>query len=318
VKPVDRETVQLPYLETFSKAAELSSFTAAARVLGLTQAAVSQRVQTLEKALGRPLFRRQAGRVLLTGAGQKLYELAQQILALHRRARAEIAGQSAAVAGELLLAASSIPGEYLLPELVSKFGRMHPHVRVRATVADSLAVLTQVERGQAHLGLVGRKTNQSHLEFRHLASDRLVVVVPLGHELARRKRVSLKQLAGLPLVLREAGSGLRHFFEDLLGRAGRSLSDFPVALELGSNEAIKEAVRRGSGVAVLSVYAVHKEVKARHLRALEISDLSAERELFIVQDRRRVLPLPARLFLDFVQTVPLARPQPLRPTGPGT
>src|SRR5438094_5517116 len=101
-------TVELPYLATFSKAAELSSFTGAAKALRLTQASVSQRVQALEETLGKSLFKRQGGRVLLTEVGQKLYDYAQRILDLHREARREIAGHDAPVGGELLLAASSI------------------------------------------------------------------------------------------------------------------------------------------------------------------------------------------------------------------
>lgn len=305
VKPLDRETVQLPYLETFSKAAELSSFTGAAKALRLTQAAVSQRVQALEKMLNKPLFKRQGGRVLLTEAGQKLYELAQRILDLHRLARLEVAGHETPLAGELLIAASSIPGEYFLPALLSMFGKKHPHIRVRATVTDSMAVIAQVERGEVSLGLVGRKAQKPHLDFRHLASDRIVLVVPPGHALSKRKNVSVKQLAGYPLVMREAGSGLRHCFEKSLERAGKSLTDLRVALELGSNEAIKESVLQGVGVAVLSVYAVQKELKAEKLHALTVSDLRCDREMYIVQDKRRVLSLPARMFLTFLENHPI-------------
>src|SRR5262245_24750135 len=114
-------SLQLPYLETFAKAAEWSSFTGAARMLRLTQAAVSQRVQALERPLATPSFKRQGGRVLLTEAGQKLYEYAQRILDLHRQARREITGRDAPIGGELTLAASSIPGEHLLPALLSLF-----------------------------------------------------------------------------------------------------------------------------------------------------------------------------------------------------
>jgi DNA-binding transcriptional LysR family regulator len=115
VAAANQEELQLPYLETFSKAAELSSFTGAAKAVRLTQASVSQRVQALERALGAPLFKRQGGRVLLTEAGQKLYDYAQRILDLHRQARREITGREAPAGGELSLAASSIPGEHLLP-----------------------------------------------------------------------------------------------------------------------------------------------------------------------------------------------------------
>jgi len=304
------EGVQLPYLETFSKAAELNSFTGAAKALRLTQASVSQRIQLLEKTLDQSLFKRHGGRVLLTEAGQKLYEYAQRILDLHREARREVAGHEAPVGGELLLAGSSIPGEHFLPTLLSAFSQQYPHIRVRAAISDSMAVMAQVERGEVSLGLVGRKTDNPHLEFRYLASDRLVLVVPLGHPLSKRKKVSVKQLAEHPLVLREAGSGLRHCFEKSLEQAGRALTDFRVALELGSNEAIKEAVLRNVGVAVLSVYAVQKELKALQLQALEAGDLHCDRDMFIVQDRRRVLPLPARLFLLFLESHPVPAASP--------
>jgi DNA-binding transcriptional LysR family regulator len=296
---------QLPYLETFSKAAELSSFTGAGKALGMTQAAVSQRIHALEQALRVALFRRRGGRVLLTEAGQKLYDYAQRILGLHREARREVSGYEAPVGGELLLAASSIPGEHLLPALLSLFRQQHPHIQVRATVSDSMAVMAQVERGEVGLGLVGRKADRPHLEFRHLASDRMLLVVPPGHAWAKRKQVSLGQLIGQPVILREAGSGLRHCFEKSLGKAGRSPADLRVALELGSNEAIKEAVLRGVGVAILSIYAVQKELKAGQLHALTVSDLHCDREMFTVRDRRRVLPFPARLFLLFLETNPI-------------
>jgi len=302
------DDLQLPYLETFSKAAELSNFTGAAKVLRLTQASVSQRVQTLEKILGTPLFKRQGGRVLLTEAGQKLYDYAQRILDLHRQARREITGQDIPVSAELSLAASSIPGEHLLPALLSLFGQKHPHIHVRATVSDSMGVMAQVERGEVSIGLVGRKTDNPHLEFRYLASDRMVLVVPPGHALSRRKKVSVKQLPRYPFILREVGSGLRHCFEKSLDKAGLSLTDLRVALELGSNEAIKEAVLRGVGVAILSTFAVRKELRAGQLHTLAVSDLHCDREMYVVQDRRRALPLPARLFLLFLESNPLPTP----------
>src|SRR5437016_5750261 len=115
----------------------------------------------------------------------------------------------------------------------------------------------------------------------------MVLVVPSAHPLSKRKNVSVKQLSEYPLVLREIGSGMRHCFEKSLERAGRSIGDLHVALELGSNEAIKEAVLQGIGVAILSIYAVEKEIQARKLHGLEVGGLRCDRDMFIVQDRRR-------------------------------
>jgi DNA-binding transcriptional LysR family regulator len=296
---------QLPHLETFAKAAELSNFSAAGKALGLTQAAVSQRIQALEKALDAALFERRGGRVLLTQAGQRLYDYTQRILSLHEQARRDIAGIEPAIAGDLTLGASTVPGEHLLPALLAAFRERFPAIHVKVEISDSLKVIEQVERGQISLGLVGRKTDNPELEFRHLATDRLVLVTPPDHAWAKRRQVSIKQLAGQPLILREPGSGLRHCFEQALGKAGLSPRDLTIALELGSNEAIKEAVLRGMGVSVLSSYAAGKEIRAGQLHALKVADLDCDREMYIVRDRRRVLPPPARVFLHFLETHPI-------------
>ncbi len=294
-------TDQLPYLETFALAAERNSFTAAGRALGRTQAAVSQRIAALEQVLGVVLFDRRAGRVLLTEAGRRLYDYTRRILALHREAREQLTGRKTPLAGELALAASSVPGEHLLPALLAAFRQRHPHVRVRATVADSQVVLGQVERGQVHLGLVGRKGESPHLDYRCFACDSLVLVVPAGHRWCRRRRVTLEQLAGQPLILRESGSGSRWCLEQGLGLAGKSVRDLRVALELGSNEGIKEAVLRGVGLAFLSRRAVDKEIQAGRLHALQVAGLPLLRAMLAVWDRRRVLPIPAQLFLALLE-----------------
>src|SRR6185436_10961381 len=134
--------------------------------------------------------------------------------------------------------------------------------------------------------------------------------VPPKHALSKRKSIRLKQLTKHPLVIRESGSGIRHCFEESLKKSGLSLADFRVALQLGSNEAIKEAVLQGVGMAILSTYAVQRELKARNLYALEIRDLHCEREMYVVSDKRRVLPLPARLFLHYLDS------HPVQPTVP--
>ncbi|MBL8794211.1 MAG: LysR family transcriptional regulator [Planctomycetia bacterium] len=304
MQPDCADDVQLPHLETFAQAAELSSFTAAARTLGLSQAAVSQRVQAIEKSLGMALFRREGGRVLLTEAGRRLHGYARRILELHQEARATLMGQRPPLGGELRLGASSVPGEHLLPAILADFQQRHPDIKVFADISDSLKVIQQVERGKVQLGLVGRKTDNPDLEFQPFAEDRMVLVAPAHHAWAKRRRVPLKQLYRQPLVLREAGSGLRHCFEKALEQQGKSLMDLRVVLELGSNEAIKEAVLRGLGLAVLSTFAVQKELQAGQLAALTVTDLHCDRRIYTVRDHRRVLSAPAQVFLTFLETHP--------------
>ncbi len=289
----------LPHLETFARAAEAGSFTAAARMLGLTQAAVSQRIAALERELGVALFRRHGGRVELTDAGRRLHDYAREIFALFERARAQITGQAVPVTGELLLAASSLPGEYLLPCVLARYQQRHPLVRVRVRVSDSQQVFADVEHGLAHVGLAGEAPASPHLEHRQFARDEMLLVVPARHPLAGRETISLDELRGLPLIVREPGSGSRHCSEQALGHAGLSLAGL-TSLELGSNEGIKEAVVRGAGVAFLPALAVHDHVATGKVATLRVEGIDLGRDLYAVHDRRRALPIPARLFLDLL------------------
>jgi DNA-binding transcriptional LysR family regulator len=297
-------TDPFPYLETFAEAAERGGFTAAARQLGLSQAAVSQRIQRLEKLLRTALFRREAGRTTLTEAGKRLHGHARRILDITAQAWADVTGATQPVRGELILAASSVPGEHILPRLLVAFRNQHATIEVRVAVSDTDAVLKAVDQGKAHLGLVGGQGGGAHLEFRRLLRDELVLVVPKGHPWWRKKQVSVEQLVAQPLIQREGGSGSRRCLERALERVGVSAATLNVVIELGSSEAIKEAVLQRLGVAVLSRRAVHKEMRAGQVKALAIHGLDLDRDIFVVRDRRRALPTSAQLFLDLVNPEP--------------
>jgi DNA-binding transcriptional LysR family regulator len=300
---------ELPHLGTFARAAELGSFTATGAELGMTQAAVSQRIAALERELGVSLFDRRSGRITLTEAGRRLYGYAREILDLHGQAREAVSGLHPPVSGDLPLATSSVPGEFFLPELLTGFHRAFPRVHVRATVGDSTTALQEVEKGQANLALVGDKMDAAHLEFRHLGADRLVLVVPRGHRWVDR-HVPPSALAGEPLILRESGSGSRRAVIESLARAGVMMADLNVVLELGSNGAIKDAVGRGLGVAFLSRLAVRRELDSGDLVTVEVEGLDQVREFYLAYDRRRPLPPTARVFLHYLEANPLLPPAP--------
>ena len=198
---------ELPHLATFARAAERGSFTEAAADLGVTQAAVSQRIAALERELRVSLFNRRAGRIALTEAGERLYELARKILDLHEEARESLGGFHPSIAGDLPIAASSVPAECYLPALLSSFREKFPEVHVRASVGDSSSVMKEVMKGLATLGLVGKKAEKPNLESEAIGTDTLVLILAPGHPLASRKSISLAVLAREPLIIREPGSG---------------------------------------------------------------------------------------------------------------
>jgi DNA-binding transcriptional LysR family regulator len=134
----------------------------------------------------------------------------------------------------------------------------------------------------------------------------LVVVVSRGHPWWSKTRVAPAELASQPLIHREQGSGSRRFLEKSLERIGISSASLNVAMELGNNEAVKEAVIEGMGIAVLSRCVVQKEVDSGLLKAIRVSRLPLERDFFVVRDRRRALSVPANLFLHVLNPEPAA------------
>lgn len=296
---------ELPHLETFARAAERGSFTDAAADLGVSQAAVSQRIAALERALRVSLFDRRAGRIALTRAGERLYDLARRILDLHAEARESLSGLRPLRAGDLSIAASSVPAECYLPARLSAFRATWPDVHVRASVGDSSSVVKEVAKGLASLGLVGRKAEGPDLESEAIGTDTLVLILAPGHPLASRTGLSLAALSGEPLVLREPGSGTRCALRKGLERAGSSLDAMTISLELGSNAAIKDAVKRGLGASFVSRPTVERELAAGELVSVPVRGLLLTRSLYAVHHRRRPLPPAASAFLGFLKANPL-------------
>jgi DNA-binding transcriptional LysR family regulator len=299
------ESSELPHLSTFVQAAEQGSFTAAAAILSITQAAVSQRIAALERELRVSLFDRRHGRISLTEAGGRLYEVARRILALHDEARDGLGGSHAIIAGDLALATSSVPGECYLSALLSSFRERFPDVHVRATVSDSSIVIKDVAKGQATLGLAGKKAEKAALQSEPIGTDTLTLIVSPKHHLAARKSISLATLAREPLIVREPGSGTRCALMKGLERGGSSLAEMNVTLEMGSTAAIKDGVKRGLGVSFVSRSTVGRELSSGELTSVSVRGLVLTRYLYVIYHRRRPLAPAASAFLHFLKAHPL-------------
>ncbi len=296
---------ELPHLPTFVRAAEQGGFTAAAAGLGITQAAVSQRIAALEEEMRVSLFDRRAGRIALTEAGERLYGFARRILDLHEEARGDLGGVHPSLCGDLPIAASSVPGECYLPALLSAFRERFPEVHVRATVGDSRSVMKDVARGDATLGLLGQKAETPSLVSEAIGTDTLVLILAPCHPLAGRKSITLGTLSRQPLIIRESGSGSRCALMQGLERAGSSLDAMTIALEMGSNAAIKDAVRRGLGASFISSLTVERELSSGELKSVPVRGLVLTRSLYALHHRRRPLSPEATALLHFLRTHPL-------------
>lgn len=295
--------MDLRLLEVFCRVYAQQSFSRAAKDLRLTQPTVSAHVKELEESLGTPLFNRLGREIQPTEAGRQLYAHAKELVVLKRNVAEKMSDFLGRVEGVLTVGASSVPGECLLPQLMTGFHAVHPAVRTRLYISDTAATLEQVQHGDIELGVVGARTSDADLQFEPLASDTLVLAVPPTSAWQGRERISLKDLRELPLLVREKGSGTRTALEVALANKGLTLDEMNVAAELGSLGAIKEAVKHGYGVSFISDLAVRSERQASLLRLAEVSGLGTIRRTYYtaVSGRRALSPL-TKAFLQYLRT----------------
>jgi DNA-binding transcriptional LysR family regulator len=294
--------MDLRRLEVFVKVAELGSFSRAAEALFLTQPTVSEHVRALEDALGVQLLDRLGRTTTPTRAGTLLLGYARRLLALAREASQAIEQFQGRMSGELAIGGSTIPGEYVLPEVIGGFRSKYPDVRVSLMIGSSREVQAMVEDGRVEIGLVGAAPASRALDGRQLMADELVVVVGAEHPWASRGTILLDDLRAEPMILRERGSGSRETFERALEGVGLDLGMFRIVGEIASTQAVKQAVRAGVGVSLISQRAVVDECRARLLACVKIRDLTVSRAFHMITHRERTRSPLAQAFLTFVES----------------
>jgi DNA-binding transcriptional LysR family regulator len=294
--------MDLRRLEVFVKVAELGSFSRAAEALFLTQPTVSEHVQALEQEVGVPLLDRLGRGALPTPAGELLLGYARRILRLTQEARQAIDQFQGRMSGELIVGGSTIPGEYVLPALIGQFKGKYPDISISLRVGSSRQVSEWVEQGHVEIGVVGARPPSRALQSRELMADEMVLVVSADHPWTARKSVTLKDVMQEALILRERGSGSREALERALAHAGLDLTAFRVAGEMGSTQAVKQAVRAGVGIALISKRAVEDECRARLLWCVKVRDLSVTRAFHLVTHRDRTRSPLAQAFLELVES----------------
>lgn len=199
------------------------------------------------------------------------------------------------------MGASTIPGEYWLPARIGRFHGLHPEIAVTLEIHDTRAVIDRVQDGRLELGVVGARMENGDLEFREVARDRLTMVTAPAPRWEASREITADELREIPFVLREPGSGTRHMLEAALRSLGISLGDLRVVAELGSTTAVKEAVKAGMGVSVLSRLAVRAAIETGLLREITVRGLGGMgRSLFAVVHADRALSPLGQVFLDFL------------------
>ncbi|WP_347490968.1 selenium metabolism-associated LysR family transcriptional regulator [Desulfoscipio sp. XC116] len=269
-------------LEAFVRVAELQSFTRAAGQLYMSQPAVSFQIKALEEDLSVTLFQRSERKVTLTEAGRLLYPEAKQMLGHYDKIRAGLDALRGLKSGHMVIGASTIPGEYLLPGIIGLFRIKYPGVRVSLRIAGSGDVLKWVRERDIDLGVVGAINQQDNLQFKKWLDDELVLIVPPGHRWLG-KTISIFELVDEKLILREEGSGTRKSMFDILVKQGVDIGNLKVEMELGSTRSVISAVQAGMGVAFVSRWAAADVIEAGRVGETNLYGTSMIRSFYMVR-----------------------------------
>ncbi|MFH0924171.1 MAG: selenium metabolism-associated LysR family transcriptional regulator [bacterium] len=292
--------MNLDQLKTFIKVAKLNSFSLAAQEVNLSQPTVSCQINNLEEELGVRLFDRLGKKILMTTAGRTLLQYAKNIVILEDEARLAIDDLLNIKKGTIKLGCSTIPGAYILPPLIQKFTAKNPNIKIISEINDTQTVTEKVIDATFNLGIVGGKLNCAELLYHDLIQDTLVVAMSSQHRLANRSSITFEELKTEPFVIREEGSGTRKGIEENLAKKGFGVDDLNIIAQLGSTEAIKQAIKANLGLSILSKCAINDEVEFGLLRHPSVEGINFIRNFYLILPRLRSSLPVVEAFKDFL------------------
>jgi DNA-binding transcriptional LysR family regulator len=282
-------------LEIFEAIARLGSYTKAADELHLTQPTVSMQIKKLTDTVGAPLLEQVGKKVHLTDVGRDLVKAAREIFSILDGFTMSVAERQGMKKGRLKLMAITT-ASYFAPRLLGEFSRLYPGIEVALRVTNREKLLESMADNPDDLYILGQPPEDIDVVATPFMENPLVVLAPPGHPLAGKKNISLNRLAEEPWLMREAGSGTRIAIEKLF--AGKGLELRP-RLELGSNEAIKQAILSGLGISALSIHALALD-QAGQFAVLDAEGFPIQRHWYVVYPAARPPSVVARAFMDFL------------------
>jgi DNA-binding transcriptional LysR family regulator len=292
--------MDLRKLEVFCKVYELKSFSRAGKACLLAQPTVSEHIRHLETHLDVRLFDRLGREVVPTRAGEILYKYARRMLNLKREAGQTLERYRGKMSGDLELGGSTIPGQYILPSLIGRFRENFPDIFIKLLIGDTMKITTMVLDGQLELGVVGAKIKSNKLQFKQLFDDELVLAVSPNHRWAKRSAIRLEELPEAPFIMREQGSGTRMTMLEIFEQAGLDSQEFKVVAEMGSTDAIRQAIKAKVGVSILSRLAIADELQFEQLCHVPVKGLSLARHFYLVTHNKRSRSPVGQAFVDYL------------------
>jgi len=294
--------MNLEYLTTFLKVVEVGNFSEVAKQLSISQPAVSFQIQRLEQDLGVRLIDRRAKKVILTEAGKQMVRFSERVLRGYAALLSEIEKLRDEVTGEMVIAASTIPGEFILPSILSQFKARYPAINAQVAISDSINVINGVKNGQYEVGFCGIVPYGGDLEYFKMARDEIVLIVPKGHPFARKKKISFAEIEVEPIISREESSGTRRSLEKLLSDNGYDVRHLEPKLTLGTSQAVVSAVEEGIGIAFVSSLAIKKSLALGLVKQLAVDGAQLFRDFYCLYRREHIVSRLLEEFISFVRS----------------
>lgn len=292
--------MEIRKLEVFCKVVELKSFTRAAEAVLLSQPTVSEHIRSLEEELGQKLIDRLGREAEPTPVGSLLYKYAVRMLRLQQEAIESVENYGGKLAGRIMIGSGTIPGTYILPRIIGQFRKKYASIQATLRIAGSRIMADEVLSGVLDMAVIGARWKEKGLEWQQIFSDRLVLVVHAEHPWAERPRVSLEELKNEPFILRESASGTRKVIDQILADHGVNPADLQEVAEIGSTAAIKEAVKAGIGISILSVRSVEQDVKFGLMKTIPLEGIRMERPFYLIKRINRELSPVSAVFWEYL------------------
>lgn len=286
----------LRQLKVFTTVAEQLNFTRAARELHLSQPAVSMQVKQLEEAVGLPLFQHTGKRIQLTEAGREVNRHARTIFQTFGDMEEVIAAMKGLDTGHLDIAVASTVN-YFAPRLLAAFSRRYPSIDLRLDVTNRERLIGLLMSNEIDIVLMGHPPKDIELEAKSFMENPLVVIASPGHPLRHEKKIPAQRLSEEVFIMREDGSGTRLAMERFFAKQNIAIS---TGMQMTRNEAIKQAVRAGMGLGVVSSHTIELELETGRLVVLDVAGFPLKRHWYMVYRQGKRLSPVAKAFYDFV------------------
>lgn len=298
--------MNLKQLEAFVQVAEGGSFSKAAKELFLTQPTISSHISSLERELNARLFVRNTKEVSLSEDGIKLYKYAKQMLDLQREIEVTFGMDEEGESHAVTIAASTIPAQYLLPEVLTRFSERYPQEQIRIQETDSSKVVMQIVDHRVDIGFTGTVLEKKHCKYIPFYKDELVIITPNTpkyQELAQGNKEDISWIKKEHVIMREEGSGTRKEAELQLKGAGVKFAGLDIIASIENQETIKKSVRQGMGISILSKLATADEVANGEILAFPIPNSDEGRDINLVYNKNYQMTRSAERFIKVVKKV---------------